>query len=314
VKCREWNPLIAGYVAGDLDGTKAELVEAHLARCGRCRRELKEVRRLSQMFADPERVPTSFRERLFGVQGKVEMPAKLPLAFAALMILGAIGLWYAMPDSGIAAHERMRAAVARAGSLHFATSTLDSRTGRWEPLETWVAYGCFRRGSRYHIRQLRGANGVASFDPRLGEYTSVWHPTKGRYVPAGALLASSAEASDSPKRPEVITVESLLKSELPWAKPQHVIEDVASWHGKRCITLTIDEERSAAGNGGHTRTMFVVDRQTNWPLFSEVTQLVAGRWRSVAKTKFDFDADLPREMFTIESLQHSYAKEVASIQ
>jgi hypothetical protein len=95
--------------------------------------------------------------------------------------------------------------------------------------------------------------------------------------------------------------------------PDEVASSTLEYEGRTVVRFTTESEGSQRIEDGisttelPTRHEVLVDPATQLPVHSKTWTFENGTWNLQSKVDWEFNIDLPKEMFTIESLQKRFA-------
>jgi len=94
MKCNEIEQQLAEYLGGELEASVVEAIDAHLAGCGECRREVGSLHETLDALHRLDSRPAAAMGR-----GRRRQPAFQPLAYAATLLIGlGVGWWIKSMD------------------------------------------------------------------------------------------------------------------------------------------------------------------------------------------------------------------------
>lgn len=118
--CDEIAVLLSGYIDGELDDDEKTHVEAHLATCSACRREVTELRQMAEVtdnmrFTEPPNDVWANYWR--GVYNRIERGAGWTVFALGLAVLCAYGVYEFLTEPGVEAIVKVLIAVPVVGLL-----------------------------------------------------------------------------------------------------------------------------------------------------------------------------------------------------
>ena len=104
--CDEIAVLLSGYIDGELDNDERTQVEAHVAECSECRREVTELQQMAEVtdsmrfMEPPNDIWTNYWR---GVYNRIERGAGWTIFAVGLAVLVAYGIYAFVTDPGVGA-------------------------------------------------------------------------------------------------------------------------------------------------------------------------------------------------------------------
>ncbi|MGV3614293.1 MAG: zf-HC2 domain-containing protein [Fimbriimonas sp.] len=318
MKCESVERLLSAALDGELSKEEAAAVESHLRECGRCEETQRGLRRVSAMAVGaPPAPPASLRARIAQPRPRPSRVPRLAVSAATVAVVVAVGAAMLTPSKAMAAYRRMWSSMGKVENLHMTTWSADRNTGKLEQGDTWVAFGSLRREGLRGLRGLKGGAGRATYDSKRGVYVESWSPERGVFVPEGAKLEIPPGVDRSQWRTHrkptaAMLVDSVMQEVLDKA-PEEVDSSTIEYQGRSVLKFTAESEGGQRIEEGISITELpmrhevLVDPSTQLPVRSTAWRFEDGAWKLQGHIDWEFNLDLPKEMFTIESLQRRFA-------